>query len=119
MRLADGTLWPMPITFDVSEEMGGSLSTGQRLALRDPEGVMLAVLHVEEIWKPDLAAEAGCDVATTVGKRGTILVVGDQDVRKLAGHEKSSKHRRAESMIQEGQPIRIVRETDFRSLVMC
>ncbi len=28
------------------------------MALRDPEGVMLAVLHVEEVWQPDRAAEA-------------------------------------------------------------
>jgi len=65
MRLADGTLWPMPITLDVSEEMVGSLSTGQRLALRDPEGMMLAVLHVEDIWKPDLSAEAKKVYGTT------------------------------------------------------
>jgi sulfate adenylyltransferase len=58
MRLADGTLWPMPITLDVSEELGGKLKPGDKLALRDPEGVMLAALHVEDIWKPDLTAEA-------------------------------------------------------------
>src|SRR5580704_7831207 len=58
MRLADGTLWPMPITLDVSEELGGKLKPGDKLALRDPEGVMLAALHVEDIWKPDLTAES-------------------------------------------------------------
>ncbi len=58
MRLADGTLWPMPITLDVSEEVAQGLSTGDSLALRDPEGVMLAVLHVEDVWQVDRAAEA-------------------------------------------------------------
>ena len=58
MRLADGTLWPMPITLDVPEELAGKLHKGDLLALRDPEGVMTAALHVEEVWKPDLAAEA-------------------------------------------------------------
>src|SRR5579885_803978 len=58
MRLADGVLWPMPITLDVGEELAGKLNKGDALALRDPEGVMLAVLHVEEVWKPDPAAEA-------------------------------------------------------------
>ena len=29
-----------------------------RLALRDPEGVMLAALHVEDAWRPDREAEA-------------------------------------------------------------
>ena len=58
MRLADGTLWPIPITLDVSDELAGKLERGQTLALRDPEGVMIAALHVEEIWQPDRTAEA-------------------------------------------------------------
>ena len=58
MRLTDGTLWPMPITLDVSEDLAAKLGDGSTLALRDAEGVMLAALHVEDIWKPDLAAEA-------------------------------------------------------------
>jgi len=58
MRLADGTLWPIPVCLDVGEETAAQLSPGSRLALRDPEGVMLAVLEVGEVWKPDLRAEA-------------------------------------------------------------
>ncbi len=58
MRLSDGTLWPMPITLDVSEDLAAKLGDGSTLALRDAEGVMLAALHVEDMWKPDLAAEA-------------------------------------------------------------
>jgi sulfate adenylyltransferase len=65
MRLADGTLWPMPITLDVPEELAGKLNKGDILALRDPEGVMLAALHVEDIWKPDLKAEAQSVFGTT------------------------------------------------------
>ena len=58
MRLADGTLWPMPITLDVSEALASSLSIGDKLALRDVEGVMLAVLDVEDLWEADRKAEA-------------------------------------------------------------
>ena len=58
MRLADKTLWPMPITLDVDESFAQSLEVGGKLALRDPEGVMLAVLHVEDVWQPDREAEA-------------------------------------------------------------
>jgi DNA polymerase-3 subunit epsilon len=65
----------------------------------------------------DLAAGTGCEVDASVTKRTTILVVGDQDVARLAGLEKSSKHRKAEELIREGHAIRIVRETDFRELV--
>jgi sulfate adenylyltransferase len=58
MRLADGTLWPMPITLDVSEQLASSLEPGSTLALRDYEGLMLAALHVEEMWEPDREREA-------------------------------------------------------------
>lgn len=58
MRLASGTLWPIPVVLDVTEELARTLSPGTPLALRDPEGVLLAVLHVAEVWKPDLEAEA-------------------------------------------------------------
>ena len=59
MRLADGSLWPIPITLDVTEEFAKKLTPGSsKLALRDPEGVMLAVLSVEDVWQPDRTAEA-------------------------------------------------------------
>ncbi|HJT38059.1 MAG TPA: bifunctional sulfate adenylyltransferase/adenylylsulfate kinase [Actinomycetota bacterium] len=58
MRLADGTLWPIPITLDLTEDAAAGLEPGKTLALRDPEGVMLAALHVSEIWRPDLELEA-------------------------------------------------------------
>lgn len=58
MRLANGILWPIPIVLDVSEEFARSIKPGNKVALRDPEGVMLAVLNAEEIWKPDRHAEA-------------------------------------------------------------
>ena len=60
MRLADeaGTLWPIPITLDVSEELAAQLAPGSNLALRDEEGVMVAALAVEDVWRPDREAEA-------------------------------------------------------------
>jgi len=66
MRLASGVLWPMPITLDVTEDFAKSLKPGgSKVALRDPEGVMLAVLHVEEVWQPDRKAEAKSVFNTT------------------------------------------------------
>ncbi len=64
-----------------------------------------------------IAANAGCTVAKSVTKATTLLVVGDQDIRKLAGHKRSKKHRRAEALAAEGQRIRILAERDFRTLV--
>jgi DNA polymerase III subunit epsilon len=65
----------------------------------------------------DLAARAGCEVAASVTQATTLLIVGDQDVCKLAGHEKSSKQRKAEQLISKGHQIRLLRESDFRSLI--
>ena len=65
----------------------------------------------------DLAAKVGCRVDSGVTKRTTLLVVGDEDVERLAGHDKSSKHRKAEELIQSGQPIRMIQESDFSELV--
>ena len=58
MRLADGTLWPIPVVLDVPESFAKTIVLGSRVALRDTEGVMLAVVTVEDIWRPDRAAEA-------------------------------------------------------------
>jgi DNA polymerase-3 subunit epsilon len=63
-----------------------------------------------------VAAELGCDIADGVTKKTTMLVVGDQDIRVLAGHEKSHKHRRAEELIAQGRSIHIVSESDFDAL---
>lgn len=65
----------------------------------------------------DLAAKAGCDVVESVTKQTTMLVVGDQDTRRLAGFEKSTKHRKAETLIAKGVPMRILSEDDFSALV--
>lgn len=65
----------------------------------------------------ELAAKIGCKVEPSVTQRTTILVIGDQDVRRLNGQEKSSKHRKAEELIKKGQKIRILTEKDFVNLV--
>jgi DNA polymerase-3 subunit epsilon len=65
----------------------------------------------------DAAAAAGCRVDGGVTKHTTMLVIGDQDLRRLAGHEKSSKHVKAEQLIGNGQQIRILGESDFMHIV--
>ncbi|MCC5860207.1 MAG: bifunctional sulfate adenylyltransferase/adenylylsulfate kinase [Ectothiorhodospiraceae bacterium] len=58
MRLADGTLWPIPINLDVTEAFAEGLNAGDRIALRHPEGMVLAVMTVEDIYRPDVRAQA-------------------------------------------------------------
>lgn len=65
MRLADGTLWPIPITLDVTDEVAQGLKPGSRLALRDPEGVLLAAIAVDDVWEIDREAKAKAVYGTT------------------------------------------------------
>ena len=65
MRLKSGVLWPMPITLDVSEEFAENVQGGDRIALRDLEGVIIATLDVSDIWTPDKKAEAKGVYGTT------------------------------------------------------
>ncbi len=58
MRLANGTLWPMPITLDVTEKFTEGVEVGQDIALRDQEGVILATMTVTDKFTPDKGREA-------------------------------------------------------------
>src|SRR5215510_4869728 len=45
MRLADGTLWPIPITLPVDPAV--TIAVGEEVALRDPRNEIVAVITVE------------------------------------------------------------------------
>jgi DNA polymerase-3 subunit epsilon len=79
--------------------------------------VFTGALAITRAQAADMAHEAGAAVEPGVTKTTTMLVVGDQDLDKLNGHDKSSKHRKVEALISEGKPIRIVGEADF--MAMC
>jgi DNA polymerase III subunit epsilon len=114
--------WHRRVTQPIDPESSSSGSAVQRDG--NPEGdlhgevlVFTGSLELPRSEAADLAASIGCQVAPGVTKKTTILVVGDQDITKLAGHEKSSKHRKVEQLVAEGHRIRIVRESDFKILV--
>jgi sulfate adenylyltransferase len=65
MRLADGTLWPIPVTLDVSEAFAASLPAQARISLNDAQGTPLAVLVVNDVYFPDRVAEARAVFGTT------------------------------------------------------
>jgi sulfate adenylyltransferase len=72
MRLTSGVLWPMPITLDVSEAFAETIQSGDRIALRDLEGVIIATLDVGDIWTPDKKAEAESVYGTTDEKHPAV-----------------------------------------------
>lgn len=79
--------------------------------------VFTGALSISREEAAAMAAGVGMDVKSSVTNKTTHLVVGDQDLNVLAGHTKSSKHRRADEMQSAGHPIQIVGETEFRTLV--
>lgn len=100
------------------------LTTGVIAREGKPDGALFAevivftgALSLKRREAAELAAQAGCTVKDSVTEGTTLFVVGDQDIRRLAGHEKSSKHRKAEGLILKGQQLRILCESDFKVLV--
>ena len=65
LRLASGVLWPIPVTLDVGEAFAGTIKPGETIALRDPEGVLIATMEVSAIWRPDKESEARRVFGTT------------------------------------------------------
>ena len=58
MRLSCGALWSIPITLDITQEDVNRIQGHDRVALRDVTGLLLAVLHVGDLWEPDKQLEA-------------------------------------------------------------
>jgi len=72
MRLKSGVLWPIPITLDVSEDFAKDIKSGDKIALRDLEGVIQATLEVGDVWTPDLDVEAKGVYGTTDDKHPAV-----------------------------------------------
>lgn len=57
MRMADGTVWPIPITLAVNDQVKGTLKEGGRAALKHADGTLMAVIDIKEIYKHDKKLE--------------------------------------------------------------
>ena len=104
--------------------LGSSSSSSDIKRDGNPQGllygeviVFTGALLIPRKEAADLASNIGCKVAPSVTKKTTLLVVGDQDLSKLSGKDKSSKHIKVEELISKGQSIRILKESDFEELV--
>lgn len=79
--------------------------------------VFTGTLLIPRAEAAKLASSVGFAVGAGVTKKTTLIVVGDQDITKFAGKNKSLKHIKAEDLISKGQNIRILQESDFKELV--
>jgi sulfate adenylyltransferase len=111
MRLSDGKLWPMPVTLDVDEKTAKSLKKGDKVELRDLEGIVLAVLTVGDVWKPDKAKEAqqvfGANdkahpaVGYLQDKAGDYYVGGTLECKELPTYYDFNEHRYTPKELKE------------------
>jgi len=76
--------------------------------------VLTGGFELSRTEQANLAAQAGCEVANSITKKTTLVVVGD---RRFARGERSSKWRKAEQLAEQGLPVRVISESDFRALV--
>ncbi len=60
MRLTNGELWPIPITLDADEDFinSNNLKSNSKIALRDKEGFLIAIMTINDIWKINKKREA-------------------------------------------------------------
>jgi DNA polymerase-3 subunit epsilon len=120
--MASSSLDPWAWVSELAKPQGSSRISADG----NPEGplfgevvVFTGALTIPRANATAMAARAGCEVATSVGKKTTMLVIGQQDARRLNGHDKSSKHAKAEQLIADGQPITLLTEDDFVGLLDC
>ncbi len=96
MQLPDGTLWPVPVTLDVEQAFAKDLKPNDKIALRDPEGFMVAVLTLKQKWQPNKQEEAEKLYGTTslehagvnrlINETGDTYLAGDIQGAQLPEH---------------------------------
>jgi sulfate adenylyltransferase len=89
MRLANGLVWPIPITLCPPEEVAAGIQPGRRYALRDGQGRPLAILTVTEKYPHVKALEIPNVYGTedtahpgvaAVARQGNTCIAGPVDV---------------------------------------
>ncbi|MEO0967100.1 MAG: sulfate adenylyltransferase [Cyanobacteria bacterium J06639_18] len=85
MRLADGTVWSIPITLSVTEEVAAELEEGSYIRLDDPNGQYIGVLQLSEKYHYDKKQEAINVYGTDEEKHPGVKVVYNQGSVNLAG----------------------------------
>ena len=110
MRLQNEQLWPVPICLDITGTQARNLEVGQSVAIRDPEGFLLGIQHIEDIWpvqpeKEALAVFGTLDtshpgVANLLNATGDYYVGGKLEVVNLPIHFDFKQLRNSPAEIQ-------------------
>lgn len=96
MRLADGTIWSIPITLPVTKEQADAFAIGEKLALAGEDGVNYGILHLAEIYSYDKEKEARFVYGTTdkahpgvkkVYEKGEVYLAGSIELLQRPQHD--------------------------------
>lgn len=119
MRLADGTLWPIPVTLDLPQDIAAGLRSADKVALRAPAGSVPAVLTVTDIYRPDKTAEAVQVYGTTntehpgvahlLRDTGTLYVGGTVEALSLPVHDNFRELRRTPVQLRD-ELVRLIHD---------
>jgi sulfate adenylyltransferase len=108
MRLANGTLFPIPVNLPVRDT--SSIRLGDEVALRSPNNDLLAVMTVEEVFEWDPAEEAHLVLGTTdvrhplvaeIDSWGRTCISGPLKVLSLPKHYDFSELRKTPNEVRE------------------
>lgn len=108
MRLADGTLWPVPVTLPLTA--APELRLDNEIALRDEHNDLLAVMRLEELyeWSPDALArqvlrttDARHPLVTEMARWGTVCAAGALRVLALPKHNDFQSLRLTPAQVRE------------------
>ena len=103
MHLTNGSVWSIPITLPVDREFANSIKDGQRVALAEPDGHILAIVTVEEKFDYDRQREAREVFRTEEEKhpgvarlyqQGDVLLGGPIEVIDFPGNRPFMEYRR-------------------------
>jgi ATP sulfurylase len=109
MRLANGIVWPLPITLDVSEETADKLSIGDVIGLTDELGDVMALLHLSERFQFDRGDMAQKMYGTNSGDHPGVRMIQAMQPVLLAGRVDLIRGRRSETRAYELTPRQLRR----------
>jgi sulfate adenylyltransferase len=120
-RLANGSVWTIPVTLSATGEERAKLKIGDDVALRSRDGRLLAVLHLAEIFKYDKQLEAERVYLTAEEKHPGVKALYAQGDYLLGGHvsvvERSRRHEFAPYRYSPRELRALFAERGWRSVV--
>jgi sulfate adenylyltransferase len=85
IRLADGTVWPIPVTLSPANDVAEKIQVGQKIALKDSKGRVLGTMKVEDKYKHDKDLEIPSVYGTTDEAHAGVAIIKKQGDFCLGG----------------------------------